>query len=403
MAAKTYNDILNSLNNFVGDASVGGTTEATRKMMLINTAKDYLISMIGLPASEVAQEISFIDNQNIYAVDDGMLEPISLRYNEAQGQGSNNKRQNANRDFEYLRTDELYALQQRQANDIVYWGMDYGQNDNDIVIITNNIIPSQQINSFDQLTSLYALGDASNLALDTNVYKEGNASTSFSINYATGKAYIQYQLDGPTDFTPYLNTGVFNFDLYIQGSTGLNGVSLQMGSDAVSSVSPSPTFSNYWKMTTTNGSLAWNTISLDWADAVMTGSPDVTKINYFQIEFDIDNTFVNSTLWRLDDLKLYAPDSVLFTYYTGNVVQDGTTAAMKSDFENSNDIASFASIDPSIIRTVAALAAQMYKPTSLSQDSSFIKEIADQGVANLTYRFPKKVLPYMGRFRTIRR
>lgn len=405
MATPTLNDFLTALNNFTGDATTGGTTEQRRKIWAINLAKDYLLSLVGLPASEVTTPISYLDDQNKYVLPVGISEPISLRYDEAQGQADVNKANNARRKWEFMRSDELYLYQDLQASDIVYFGIDYANNSNQVVIITDNIVPSFQISAADDTTEWATLGDASALAVDNSVYKEGLGSLSFTITYSSGKAIVQFSLGTPTDYTNYLSTGVFSFDLFVQILTGLNAVAVQIGSDA-----PGGTLSNYWKMSTTtqaDGSAfaasVWNSLSTNWANATMTGSPNITQIQYVQIEIDIANTFPTTTLWRIDDLELHNPDAMLFKYYTDQIVQDASSGLMKKDFVANGDKASFASIDQSIVNVVAAIAAGVYRPTSLNQDGSVANAIAKQGIANLQYRFPKKTLDLMERLRTVTR
>lgn len=175
--------------------------------------------------------------------------------------------------------------------------------------------------------------DATAVVLDTTRVKVGSGSLMFNVNpaqsvqnYAT--IYTSVPFATTYDASNLLNNGYFRFWLGLHSLSAANlanitGVRLIWGSDTTATPS---TKANYWFRDTAlpvdNGTFqaAWNRMSFDWANATMVGSPDASKLGYFEIQFQINGSFVNASNIRIDQLKMFCPISMELVYFSKNFV-----------------------------------------------------------------------------------
>ncbi len=396
----TLNTILGEVSSLLGDATVGSSTETTRKTLAVNMAKDFVLSQIGLPSSEITYSFLYTENVVVYPLPFGYVDKIMLRYDETKGTGDNNERSNWSRKFEYVNPQEFYPVQYRQAYDIIYWSVDYVNGTPSLLVNTRNIISKLTIDQADSTNFWTLLGDGSNLRVDNVVYTSGLGSLEFDINAVTnGYVTLQKNLtQQPSDWTVYENNGVFTFDEYFQSVTGFTGISVNFGTD----------LSNYWSISTTvdkNGNApadGWTSFALSWANATMVGSPDVKNIKYFWITMTYGGTLVPTTDWRIDNMCLYNPDAMVFTFYTDQVINSKGTGTMTNVFSDPNDVATFLSMDQSVKNGIEYFAAMMYRPQAEGMDNSWLQQMATTTLATLKVRYPKKLVNYLFRLRVSR-
>lgn len=395
--AKTLNDILKVLNTEIGKTSADTPTEQSAKITLINFAKDFIISQLGLPSSERTYSIRFIDGKEKYALPADFLEPISLNYEPSflDWVGINKSSE-----FDFRWPGELLKL--NPISGIVFWGFDYVDGVKSLIIKAKNSIASTTINEADSLDGWSTLNDATNLRLDSVRSFSGKNSLRFTIDETisgNSRATIKLSLASPLNFEIYKKYGTFYTAFYIQNSTGISSITLKWGTDA----------SNYWYVVQTRNSdnqvfqTGWNEVVWDWSDASAIGNPDERNITFLQWDIDYDETsFVSPQDWNIDKVKIVFRDVFVLRYYSENVVKDGTSGQLKKDFQNTNDIALFADVDASLINLIGMFAALRYRELFL-RDQSDLLVVQNKRLSELllpyTFRFPKRTpMFYRGRF-----
>ncbi len=156
-------------------------------------------------------------------------------------------------------------------------------------------------------------GDGTNLTIDTNELTQGSGSFNFDLDVsqsANNKAILSNTTLNSRDLSDYEDLAVWLLDVYIPENLYSTSFTLYWGSDT----------SNYWSATVTtdiNGSAwadGWNTVKVNWSDATKTGTPDVTAIDYVQIDYNFNASQADETDIRYDDLRLVRPEKLKFHY-----------------------------------------------------------------------------------------
>ena len=183
----------------------------------------------------------------------------------------------------------------------------------------------------DDSTEYTLAGDASNAVSDDVYFKEGEASLRFDITASAGYSDVSRTIESPLDLTEYLNKG-YAF-LWVYMPTVLSSVTLRYGSDA----------SNYYEIasitTTALGSsfgTGWNLIKFTLDDAVSTGSPDITAIDYYLVR--LNHSSVTDTDFRIDGLNFRLPSIFDFPYNSKHVVTSSTGTYQESVTAGSDNI-----------------------------------------------------------------
>lgn len=177
---------------------------------------------------------------------------------------------------------------------------------------------SAQLHNCDSLTSngtVSAGGDATNLTIDSVIYKEGSGALNFDTTSGTSLE-ITFSGISSKDLTTLQNKSHFVLDAWLPTITNFTSIELRWGSDA----------SNYWSKTETvpagNTTLETgrNTFAFRWADASQTGSPDVSAIDYLKVIITYSSA-TTDTDFRLDDIRVGQEVEMEFEYYSDAMVK----------------------------------------------------------------------------------
>lgn len=188
-------------------------------------------------------------------------------------------------------------------------------------------IQLQECESLTENGTWAIIGDGSNLAVDTQIFTQGNGSLRFTITDLGGTTTLTCtNIVNPIDITDYLTQGWVFLDLQCPTSntTAISSVQLRVGSDST----------NYYEITATdryrgddilNG---WGLIGFDMANKTTTGTPDDTNIDYIQIVI-INGVSGTSGTYRLDNIFLAEAVYYQLPYYSQYNIKadDGTYKA----------------------------------------------------------------------------
>lgn len=176
-------------------------------------------------------------------------------------------------------------------------------------------------------------GDGSALALDEQIYTEGQASISFTITASGGTTTVSLTGFSSLDLTDYLANSYVFLDLDCPNDTSLVSVALRIGSDASNYYEVSGVTTRYRGDTIGQGNAQ---IGFNMASRTTTGSPDATALDYFALVItNGTNSVVNGT-YRLDNIFLSQAVYFQLPYYSKNIVKTNSSA-YQSTVTNSND------------------------------------------------------------------
>lgn len=161
----------------------------------------------------------------------------------------------------------------------------------------------------------------SNLSIDDYEGFEQNSSLKFDYSGTSGTITISGQT--AVDLTQYQDRSSVYLTYYPTNVTNLTSLSIKLGSSASDYYLISATTDYLGETLTAN---AWNRIKFSWANASVTGTPDITAIDYIQvtIAFSVDPT---NTADRMENIFISENIPMTFEHYTTNMVYDvsGTT------------------------------------------------------------------------------
>ena len=174
-------------------------------------------------------------------------------------------------------------------------------------------------------------GDAENLSKDTLNYISGGASLKFDLDGSTTSGYLQNTTATVVDLTEDENESSLFLWVYIPDATTITSFDLRWGED----------ITKYWNRTVTTAHFGafvngWNLLRFDWDGATLTGAPDVTLTQ--ALRFTVNYDGVADTDFRLDNIISAKGNIWDLQYYSNNIYEDGTTAAVKNRVENDTDI-----------------------------------------------------------------
>jgi len=396
----TVNDLLTLVNAYLGKFSGDTTEEQTAKINFLNIAKNIISAELGLPFSEKKQTINFLQEKENYLLNSDFTEPISLSYDESFGSLYEDINQSV--EFEYCYPEDI--IKKPKESSVVRWSIEPAnipQSGNlslfvKALAVRGNLI----INDCDDTTNWSVSDDATNLTVDTLKFQTGSGSLKFKIDETlSGNQRATLKLQNQNfDLSSYVNLGNFFINLYMVDTTGLSSITLKWGQNS----------SNYYyvaQTTNVDGTLynnSWNEFIFDWNNASTVGSPTADNVSYFEINIDYNETNFNSPqFWNLDTLQIISPDRFVLRYYSNLLVKDGSTSALKTKFENTNDIALYATTDPSLGDLTVRIAAMIYKPLAnleQNQTVSFMNSFYSAFLEPYKLRYPKRLpMYYRGR------
>ncbi len=329
--ALTVAQNITNFDTYTGDSSTTRITEAER-FQFITEATVWLIEELGNDHTVDTVTIKYLDTVNYYKITSTVADLL---------QGA---------DLRRLETEQLRTSAPKSSREMAEeigqeatedsWAIERRDGDTFLAI---NFIPDNRkvpVTDFDSLTSgggtwvVDSTGsDATNLTQDINEFKQGTASLNFDVDVSQSGndlATIYNPNVATADLTANEDLASYLFDVYIPDVTNFTSITLFWGSDK--SATPA-TAANFWSATVTtdiDGNAftdGWNEIKIDWSASTRTGSPDVTAILYYQVDYNYTGSQIDDTDFRIDDLRLANPEDLIFHYSSFFVGTDsaGTT------------------------------------------------------------------------------
>ncbi len=311
----TVNDIITPLNSYIGDTSTDRIS-ATERLEYVTEAVVWLQETLQNDAQNATYALDYYDTVNYYQVTNSigdLLEGADLRRSKDKQVYS----------FEHKSSREL-------AEDIGSgftgdsWTVERRDNQTYLVINHKSQFNARVIDNFDQIDGWSVdstNSDATNLTIDTNEFKTSSASFNFDISVSqsvSNKATIKTGTHLFEDLSSLEDTSAWVFWLFIPDVTFFNSVTFYWGSFSTT----------YWSATATStldgGTFVngWNRVKIPWSGAVKTGTPNVTKIDYFQFDINYAAGQQDMNNIRIDNLMIAKAEPLKFFYLSWNVGKD---------------------------------------------------------------------------------
>lgn len=159
-----------------------------------------------------------------------------------------------------------------------------------------------------------AVGDAQNLATDSDDYFKGNGSLKYDIGSgATTTAGIKNTTLNTFDFTNYVNgNGAIFVWAKIDSITDLTSFTVKVGNDISNYYSKTITAKNDGTAFTTG----WNLLRFDMSSLATVGSPTLTTFKYVELYMNKATTKINVTGYKFDYLVLKVGKNADIKYYS---------------------------------------------------------------------------------------
>lgn len=216
-------------------------------------------------------------------------------------------------------------------------------------------------------------GSASNLTVNSQNYVSVPGALNF--NLPSGAGYVENSTMSSLDLTDYLNQGSIFLYVYMPTASEFTSVNLRWGSSSA----------NYYSVTKTltqqgtafqNG---WNLIQFPWLGASVTGTPDVTAIDYIRVTY---NTTAVQTAAGLNDINIILGNVLEYEYYSKYLFRDSVTGAFQ---EKVTDVSNLINLDTEsynlFFNLAASLAVQQQQGVdALIYDGNFFAQKYQEGL-----------------------
>lgn len=387
----TVQDILDQLNDYLSNYTTGAIDLGNR-LRAINRAMEYVQRRMTIPSDKTIQQILFSDDNPFYGLNTDFNEPLQVYY-------SNKWLNKPGRDWRYRPDDDILQTLGQHATD-KYFGWTTMNGTKQLVLKAKNIIQGSTLITFDQLTTgIVGQGDAIDLAIDNNVYVEGNGSLAFEINpvLGTGRGSIYIPVNWNI-FQAHNALAYYKFSAYLP-TIELASINLVLGS--------SPTDYYVFTTTTQDGGDAWavnswNTLSYAFSEPpTIVGSPNDTLINFARLDFVEGSGFGVSTVsgFRVDDFYNKFPDLLNLVYLSNYKAYADDGATLKFLITEATDIPLFGYSIPDLLNPVALRAAYLLMP-QMAGDKDFMagyKEDCEDVIAIWAKTYPRRRTVNFGR------
>jgi len=371
----TVSEILEDIDIITGNANTGNITNED-KIRRLNRSVEWVKRKLGLPNDERIQTIKFSADQIYYDLDTDVDEIFGVAWHEDNLNLIDNQWNPAPYD---------YILKKRAESKKQLWALTHINGTPQIVLWGDNAKGGLTLETFDAIGDWVVGGDASSLALDTNIVYEGGDSFMFDISNSTGVASIVNDGISWNLKDLFENSGMIKFWQRMT-SILIDDITLYLYTDD----------SNYYTITVSeldNGNAwtanAWEKVGFSMDDAVAVGTPDKEDITKVRIEYDLGSTFVSATDFRIDQMFTSYPDEVDVLYYSS---YKGTTSAgvNLTNFTAITDIATFGNDD---LRDIVAWRAAYLSSPQLRADINWLavykQEVLEQ-LKDFARRNPRK-------------
>lgn len=381
----TIANLITNFDSMIGDISNDRVTAAER-LQYLTEATIWIQEELGNELQNATYNLDYLDTVNYYKVTTAIADLL-------EGADLRRLKDDHNLSFTHKSAREL-AEEIGQVFGESSWTIERRDSNTYLVVNHGSKFTSKTISNFDTVDDgggTWELdttnGDGTNLTVDTNEKKQGIASLNFDADVSqSGNNKIEI---GNTDLTAndlsdYEDLGSFIFWAYIPDVTNFTSFTFYWGSSA----------SKYWSATVTtdvDGSAwadGWNRVKINWQDATKTSSPDVSAINYIQIDLNYGGGQGDDTDFRLDNLILARPERLIFHYLSWYVGTD-TSGTDISVFGATSDIPYFSSMYDQLKYPVAHKAASL----AFSDLRLGIEAQSQEKEALLALRRMRKLIP----------
>lgn len=290
-------------------------------ILFLNKANEYVATGYKMPTTERLSDLLLFTGVNEYALPSdfaGIIEP-----QKPYG--------NWNPNFNHQSTREFMHWPYGRTTSLRF------DRDSQYLVINEPSGDTIQLQDFESLTDNGAWsisGDGSNLALDTQIFTQGNASLRFTVTGSGGTTTLACTgMTYPLDITDFLTQAWIFIDLQCPSTntSAITSIQIRIGSDA----------SNYYQMSATTRYRGdtivggWGLIGFDLAAKTTTGTPDYTNIDYIQIVITNGTSGTNGT-YRLDNLFLAKAMYFQLPYYSRFNIKDND-GTYKAEIETTDD------------------------------------------------------------------
>lgn len=240
-----------------------------------------------------------------------------------------------------------------------------------LVQLGANVIQGNTINALNSLNLVSATGDATNLAVDNNIFVANGGSISFTIDPTLGNGYAGLLVSGfglMNVQTAIQNAGIYKFYSFLQ-STDISEIQLILSSEtgsftfsASAQQNGQPFVAQQWFKT----QYPWNLVNIS-------GTPNSQEITSYEFRYVEGPSFGSVAIpyFRIDDFYLSFPDLMNLVYYSQYKGTSADGLTKKIILDDLTDLPSFMQFFPDFINMVALRAAYILMP-QLSSDKDFI-------------------------------
>ncbi len=240
-----------------------------------------------------------------------------------------------------------------------------------LVQLGSNVIQGSIINAFNTLNLVSGTGDATDLAVDNNIWINTGGSISFTIDPTLGFGYAGIMVSGFGIMSvqqAIQNNGIYKVYSYLQ-NTNISSIEL-----ILTSATGTFTFS----ASTQDSSVpfvakSWNRTQYPWTLVDISGSPNSQEITSYEFRYVEGPSFGGTAVpfFRIDDFFLAFPDNMNLVYYTQYKGTDATGTIQKIILDDLSDLPSFMQFFPDFVNMVALRAAYILLP-QLAADKDFL-------------------------------
>lgn len=180
-------------------------------------------------------------------------------------------------------------------------------------------------------------GDATNVAKEEVIVLTQTAAISFDVDVSqsvNNYALIENSTMTSIDLDDYKNLGKIRFWCYIPSVTNFTSVEIRWGNDS----------SNYWSASATTQAdgtaliAGWNFININWSDASETGTVTESAVDYLAVKMNYAAGYTDQTGFKVEDIKMYLPESVKLVYWTYYVSQDSSDNFQEEGTTTTGDV-----------------------------------------------------------------
>lgn len=364
-------------NDYISNYTVGNIDD-TNRIRALNRAIEDIHRSLGLTCDEVIFNFLYVQDNMYTDLPTDYDEPILLYYvnNNYNLGGQSGWKWN-----QYTRLLQNSGVGGQSMYGSGYPLSTYGQKSysstniygkKQLIQLGSNIIQGGIINPFNSLNNITGTGDATNLAIDNNVFINTGGSISFTIDPTLlfGYAGILTSNFGIMSVQQAIKNNAFNKVYSYLQSLDISSIDLIMTS------SPG-NFYTFTATTQDNGQpfllQNWFKTQYPWQLASITGSPNSQQITSYEFRY-IEGAGFGSTpipFFRIDDFYVVYPDNMNLVYYTQYKGTNADGTIQKIILDELTDLPTFMQFFPDFMNMVALRAAYILMP-QLSTDKDFI-------------------------------